>query len=453
MPEQSSLISSLDSGLASRLHASRWYVAFSGGLDSTVLLHLLNAWRQVHPDSPELVAWHVNHGMQATADEWVQHCSAQCADWGISFRSDRVTVESQGQGVEAAARNARYGIFEEGLEAGDILFMAHHLDDQVETFFLRLMRGAGLQGLSGMPDERSLGRGLLVRPLLGEVQESLRAYASEQHLSFIEDPSNNDMSLDRNFLRGEVLPLLATRWGGYRQTVNRASGHLVSALSTLEESSPAPQTLYSTMGDPGVSMQFLKGVSREVAAFRLRSWLGSWNLPLPPFATMDEFLRQLDEGLDDSAPRLNCGSYVLGRYGEGVYLLPEFTEGEPSPVQLVVGGDCDIAGIGTLSLVQQTTGPGLALGSGDVLEISSRNGGERCRPQGRAHSQTLKKLFQERAVPPWWRGHVPLVTLGGELLSVGDLWLCESSRLQTPESGAGELWQLHWRRNTFALMD
>ncbi|MEH6568993.1 MAG: tRNA lysidine(34) synthetase TilS [Halioglobus sp.] len=459
MLEQSFLTSALDQALLHRCSSDhgggtgRLLVAFSGGLDSTVLLHLTDAWCKSRKNSPELVAWHINHGMQNLAPEWEAHCGALAKRWNISFQVDRVSVASSGQGAEAAAREARYGVFQSGLVKGDVLLMAHHLDDQVETFFLRLMRGAGLQGMSGMPFERSLGAGTLLRPLLDVAQETLRDYAADHALPHINDPSNQDVSLDRNFLRQQIMPVFAQRWDGYRQTVTRAGAHMASALETLENQLPVPVTVYSALGDPGVSKQVLACGASDVAAIRLRSWLRSRGLPMPDRAVLEEFLRQLNEGGEDASPRMDSGSYVMQRYADAVYLLPEQAAVEPREVfALGVEGECVIEGVGVLTLVPAAV-EGFALADGEALSIAWRTGGERCKPHRRAHSQTLKKLLQERAVPPWWRERVPLVYSGDEMLAVGDLWVCESSRLQQATQTNLPLWQLHWRRNTFTGLD
>ena len=387
------------------------------------------------------------------ADEWQTHCEAVCAQWGIPIRTDCVAVGESGKGIEAAARDARYAAFEQGLGKGDVLLMAHHLDDQVETFFLRLMRGAGLQGLSAIPAQRSLAEGQLLRPLLAVSRESLQAYAIEQELEYIDDPSNQDLSMDRNFLRQRVLPLLGERWSGYRQTVSRSSGHIASALSTLEQNLPHPVTVYSILGDPGIPMQVLASGARDVAAIRLRSWLRSRGLPMPNLALMEEFLRQLAEGAEESSPRVDCGSYCLQRYGNAVYLLPAPWKKPPhGSFTLAPGSSQSVDGVGALSLVPASA-EGIAIAEGEILEIVWRSGGERCRPQGRAHSQTLKKLYQDKAVPTWWRERIPLLFIGHEMLAVGDLWLCESSRLAHPADSDLTLWQLQWKRNTFTPVD
>lgn len=453
MSNPTSTFDFMDQLLASQAKVTRVYVAFSGGMDSTVLLHQTRAWQRARSGAPPVAAWHVNHQMQQASGDWEAHCAQICADWEIPLQVAHVQVAPSGRGDEAAARDARYAVFEEGLADGEILLMAHHLDDQVETFFLRLMRGSGLRGLSGMPIQRSLGRGKLVRPLLHQSWAQLQSYASANDLVAVEDSSNEDTSLDRNYLRRQVMPLLEQRWPGYRQTVDRASGHVASALATLEEQLPEPVTVYSPLGDPGVPMQVLVGGATDVAIIRLRSWLHAKGLSMPGSAVVDEFLRQLNEGNEDSAPKLDCGNYALQRYGDAVYLAPEFfEERDRASYTLSAGESCSVGGVGLLSLARASK-HGFCIRPDESLDIVWRAGGERCRPMGRDHSQTLKKLFQERSVPTWWRSRIPLLFCGDEMLAVGDLWLCESSRLGHVDDGADELWQLRWSRNTFDPVD
>ena len=212
----------LDDPLRELQGAPGWYVGFSGGVDSTVLLHLMQCWCQANPDSPPLSAVHINHRMQSAASEWQLHCEWVCKFLQVPIISRAVDVQSQGRGSEAAARAARYRVFEEQLGRGEILFLAHHLDDQVETFFLRLLRGAGVHGLAAIPDRRPLGEGELVRPLLHTARSELENYAQHHGLECVADPSNSDSAMDRNFLRNELLPRVASRWPGYRHTVVRA---------------------------------------------------------------------------------------------------------------------------------------------------------------------------------------------------------------------------------------
>ena len=441
--------SDLESQLRELHCATQWYVGFSGGLDSTVLLHLLHEWCAANPDAPPLSAIHINHGMQSSADEWQRHCEGVCRSLQLVLRAHTVEVHATGTG-EAAARDERYRVFAEQLEPEAVLFLGHHLDDQVETFFLRLMRGAGVEGLAAVPRKRSLGEGQLVRPLLDFSRVELEKYAAQHGLAHVEDPSNQSTDIDRNFLRTQVLPLLASRWPAYRQSVARASGHMAAAALVLAD---VPETVHSAMGDAGLLLEPLIGGSGEIAATKLRAWLRSQGYQAPDHALLTEFLRQLRTAAVDSSPRLSCGTYVLQRYLHGVYLVPDF--GAPAPVQMLdlePGVYCEVPGVGTVSL-QRSGGDGLALAPGEQLSVRWRQGGERCRLPGREKGQSLKNLLQEWCIPPWWRDRVPLIYLEGEMVAVGDLARCQSTRWRTAAQKGEELWMLSWERSVSASSD
>lgn len=444
----------LDGQLEPLLAAPRWYVGFSGGVDSTVLLHLLQGWCRHHPAAPPLHAIHVNHGLQAQADDWQVHCEWVCRLMQIPLVCLAGQVKTGAHGLEAAAREARYALFETQLQAGEILFLGHHADDQVETFFLRLLRGAGVQGLAAMPPARSLGRGRLARPLLPTPRASLAAYAAAHGLNCIEDPSNRDTALDRNFLRSEVLPLLARRWPGYRRTVVRASEHIGAAAGLLARAAPVPATVYSAMGDPGVALADIEPVSSPQAALALRHWLAAAGLPAPDSAVLAEFQRQLGQMTAQARPRLQCSAYTLQRYRDAIYLLPEFpAAGGAEALSLAPGEILELPGAGGRFRLAPADAGGLRLAPTERLQLCWRQGGERCRPRGRPGRTGLKKLLQEADVPPWWRDRVPLLYLAGELLAVGDLWLCHSGRLASAPDPGEMLWQPRWERNITTAFD
>lgn len=436
----------LDAPLTELLAAPGWYVAYSGGVDSTVLLHLLQRWCSANPGSPPLRAIHVNHGLQAAANRWQQHCEAQCLAWQVPCVTCAVEVAPQGS-LEAAAREARYRAFKEQVQSGAVLFMGHHLDDQIETFFLRLLRGAGVDGLAGMPRQRPLGSAMLVRPLLDYAREELEDYARQHGLVFVEDPTNRDTAMDRNYLRAELLPVLSSRWPAYRNAVARAMAHLASASEVVAAAAGVPDTLHNVMGDPGVEVSALLEPAQEVAAARLRAWLSGQGVQPPDRLAMLEFLRQLQVAPADGNPRMDCGSYALRRYRDAVYLEPGSVAPLAGEVVYLSPGECrDIPGIGTLSLERQSV-DGLQLLPGEQLTVRWRAGGERCRLAGRAGSRTLKTLMQEWGVPPWWRNRVPLLCLGDEVLAVGDLARCESSRWRTAAPAGESLWAFRWKRS------
>lgn len=444
----------LDDALQPLLGAPHWYVGFSGGTDSTVLLHLLQRWCQLHAEAPPLSAIHVNHGLQDHAAGWRVHCERMCDLLQLPLLCLAAGVEPESLGLEAAAREARYRLFEEQLKPGEVLFLGHHADDQVETFFLRLLRGAGVQGLAAMPAGRALGRGRLARPLLLQSRAALESYASAHGLSCVEDPSNSDSTQDRNFLRNEVLPLIAARWPGYRRTVVRASEHMATAAGLLAREVPAPGTIRNVMGDPGVALADLESGSREEAALALRQWLRSAGLPAPDRAALAEFQRQLGDAGEQARPRLHCSAYTLQRHRGGLYLLPDFPAAvADQPLPLAPGEIRELPGAGGRLWLEQVPTRGLRLAPGEVLQLAWRLGGERCRPQGHPGSASLKKLLQERDIPPWWRDRIPLLCLEGELLAVGDLWLCHCSRWVAAPAPGELLWQPRWERNITAAFD
>ncbi|WP_167854694.1 tRNA lysidine(34) synthetase TilS [Mangrovimicrobium sediminis] len=434
-------LAQLDSQLRGLRDAPHWLVAFSGGLDSTVLLHLLHRWCAEHT-APPLAALHVNHALQAEADDWAAHCLARCEQLGVPCRTVQVAVTPAGQGIEAAAREARYAALAAALEPGAIVFTAHHLDDQVETLFLRLLRGAGLAGLAAMAPKRPLGQGWLVRPLLELPRVALESYAAAHALDWIDDPSNGDPQLDRNYLRHEVLPRIEARWPAYRQTVGRASAHLAEAERALAASDSVLPTCYSVMGDPGVDLQALLAGDVGAAARRLRHWLRGQGLPLPDQAPLREFIGQLRSARADAAPLLRAGSYRLQRYREGVYRLPQAPQPQDS-LPLTPGQSLEVPGFGRLGL-QPSASCGIALGDREALELHWRRGGESCRPAHGPGAGSLKDWMRQAQVPPWWRERLPLLALGGEILAVGGLGACRSSRWREVPAAGESLWQLQW---------
>jgi tRNA(Ile)-lysidine synthase len=434
----------LDAQLREVSSAPRWYVGYSGGIDSTALLQLINQWRKAHNEAPPLTAVHVNHGLQAQSSEWENHCAWICRFLNIPFVSRDAQVQVEGRGLESAAREARYAQFKAMLEEGDVLFLGHHQDDQVETFFLRLLRGAGIDGLAAIPGQRKLGRGNVVRPLMEVSRLELEAYVEAQGLKCIEDPSNEDDTLDRNYLRQQVLPLLAQRWPGYRLTVTRASMHMAAVSGIREQNLQVPDTIFTAMGDPGLPLSFLDDGDEAGAALVLRGWLRRAGYQAPDQSALEEFIRQLQGASRDAKPLLNTGAYRLQRYREAVYLLPE---SEDPPVDQVLslapGEVLEIPGVGRVWL-QRCEDAGIWLAADESLSLCWRGGGERCRLAGHKRSKSLKKLLQDGGVPPWWRARVPMLFLEDELLALGGLGSCHSSRWGDTGQDAEAPWELVW---------
>ncbi|MFK8041354.1 tRNA lysidine(34) synthetase TilS [Congregibacter sp.] len=403
---QSPVLHAITQHAATLAAARRVFVAYSGGLDSTVLLH---AVAKNHPDA---IGLHANHGLHGDAMRWAQHCEEVCKGLDIAFDSTALAIVDAGEGIEAAARTARYRWFETILSEGDILLMAHHQDDQAETLLLRLLRGAGPEGLSGMPLSRTLGSAVLLRPLLGLPRTDLEAYAEDHALVWVDDPSNSDIRFDRNYLRQELMPLLAQRWPGYRATLSRAA----TQLRELNEYLPAPYLAVVTgsLQDPGFRVSDLPD-EPALAALSLRKWLRERSLTAPPSARLHEFLRQLREG----AGAQLCGAgWIIERYRDAVYLLPSLKENPPLEAPVRLGEWQPWPSMGQLKVVLKEGAEPLD------LTLRSRQGGERIEFSS-GQRKDLKTVFQELEVPPWWRDRLPLLIQRSgsteELLAVADL--------------------------------
>lgn len=390
------------------LDRPRWVVAFSGGLDSTCLLHAVSALA----DRPPLHALHIHHGLQAQADQWQVQCRETAASLGVDFYSLRVTVED-GASVENAARRARYEAFDEFLGPGDVLLQAHHLDDQAETLLLRLFRGTGLEGLKGIPPARELGEAILVRPLLSVSRAQLESYAKRHRLTWVEDPSNRDTGFDRNYLRHSVLPHIEARWPAYRTTLARLAG---LATTALPEDTLNNLTFHTRKSHwSALDLEALRSLDEGSRNAALRQWLAQTGFT-PSLAQLQALQKSMLWSSVDAEPVFDLGEFQVRRFRDVLYItrLTAFDAAQEIPWD--GGSVLDIAGVGKLSAIGGS--------QPERFTVRFRRGGERCRPSGRAHSQRLKKLLQESNIPPWRRDRLPLIYLEGELAAVADVFIC-----------------------------
>ncbi|HEU5398993.1 MAG TPA: tRNA lysidine(34) synthetase TilS [Gammaproteobacteria bacterium] len=420
--------------------ARRYWVALSGGLDSTVLLTALAAERGGLPG--ELRAVHVNHGLNLKADAWQRHCETQCASLGIPLELRRVVVRaSTGESLEAVARERRYTAFRELLASDDLLLLAQHEDDQLETFLLQALRGAGVRGLAAMAESASFSGLNLARPLLGYSRADLETWARQQGLSWVEDPSNEDTGFDRNYLRHEVVPRLKQRWPAAAETVSRSARLCAEADGLLKELAAEDASRFR-VGET-LPLKALQELTAPRARNLLRHWVQDRGLPLPPAQKLDEILRQA-EARADRNPCIGWEGAEVRRYRQRLYALRPVPE-PPAGFTLKPGVAHDLGpGLGVLKLVP-AAGEGLRanLCGPQGLSIAFRQGGESCRPAGRAHERPLKKWLQELHVVPWLRDRLPLVQGERGLLAVAGLFVCEPHAARPAEPGLRIEWLEH----------
>ena len=409
----------------------RYCVALSGGLDSTALLLLLQetgcAGRAIH----------VDHGLVVDSSSWADHCRRICADRDMELLCLTVQVaQDGGQGLEAAAREARYQAFAEVLMQGEVLLTAHHAQDQLETLLLRLMRGTGVTGLGGIRPWRPLGRGFLARPLLNTTKEDLRTYLESQSVPWIEDPSNTQQHLDRNFLRAQVVPKLLERWPGATNTTGRTADLMADAGQLLDDLARQDQAAVADSG-AGMPLAPLRRLSPARQRNLLRWAIQQAGLPVPSHMQL-ETLRATLEPLDPGAMPLVAWPGGEARvYRQRLYLMTPLTVIDSvTDVRLEHGGTYH-GRLGSLQIA-----PGSVPGwSQDFVsggfEIRTRRGGERFRPRPEGPRRSLKNWFQEQAVLPWMRDRIPLLYRGDQLVAIGDLW-------QTPQTDSNGDWRVRW---------
>lgn len=397
-------------------------VGFSGGLDSTVLLHRLKLWRDREPDV-QLRAMHIHHGLSPHADEWVVHCEALCATWDIPLRVERVTLQDEGLGVEAQARKARYAAFASALRPGEALVTAQHLDDQCETFLLALKRGSGPAGLSAMPERADFAGAQLIRPLLSETRASLEDWAREHRLSWIEDESNQDDSYDRNFLRLRVIPLLTERWGHFTEATARSAMLCAEQEILLDELlSEELDELISPEG--ALAIAPLEAMSAVRRAAVLRRWLASRHASMPSRAMLNRLWDEVAQAREDATPSVYLNGFEVRRYQGRLWWI----KSRPSLSDIVLSwpsvedalllphgaGSVFLENTGHVRLPKANEPVTVRFKAGGMLHIVGRNGGRK-----------LKKIWQECQVPPWRRDATPLLFYGETLIAAAGVFVTE----------------------------
>ncbi|KTD10882.1 cell cycle protein MesJ [Legionella gratiana] len=393
-------------------------VGYSGGLDSTVLLHVLAS----HPNLlKKLVAVHINHGINANASGWQEHCKQFCQEWGIFFRTQSVQFD-QSANIEERARIARYSVFSSLVNEQDCLILGHHLDDQAETVLLQLFRGAGVDGLAAMSELTQFGLGLLVRPFLYHSREQLEHYAFLHQLSWVEDESNHDVTYSRNYLRQEIMPLLKSKWPGVVGKIARTANHCQQAKRNLDVLAANDLSLQEInkalkpLTGNSLSIEALKSLHFDRVVNVLRFWLKNNQIQLPSTVTFHRLIHEVIFASQDAAPLVSWGTISVRRYQNYLYLdkksrreLPSYIEWSEFPFPLNLNNL-------EIKLMAKKANQGLVIPQNATISIRFRQGGEVFFLHGQR--KRLKKLFQEWGIPPWLRERVPLVYFDNTLAAV-----------------------------------
>ncbi len=432
---------------------AKYVIAYSGGLDSHVLLHCC------HKLKLPIRAVHIHHGLQSIADDWVEHCQNVCKTLNIHLDVVYVDVQKKrGQSPEEAARNARYEALKKNLQAADCLLTAQHLNDQAETLLLQLFRTASSAGLSAMPSYRQLGNYIHLRPLLFFSRKEIENFAKENALHWIEDPSNQDVSFDRNFIRKNLIPMLENRWPEITAQLSTVAGLQSNNLQVLEDMAAIDLANSIRTSEYKTEIRVYDVVSvlsisalKQLSSARLLNVLRYWvkqtigNHSAVTRTTKISLTRNLLEEIErtliysqqDAKPVVTFSDFELRKYQNDLYLLKpglqqlNYKKLDWNPLLPLILPSLNIK-IRSIDMMGEGLKHNLLSGP---LKICFREGGEYFHPVGRQHSQSLKKLFQQANIPPWQRDKIPLLYCGDELIAVIGLWISKQHAVNENEEG------------------
>lgn len=422
-------------------NVNRIYLGFSGGIDSSVLLHLCATQAAI---KPKLIAVYVNHGLQPQADAWGEHCRQQAETLEVDFLNLNVDAKAaNGESPEAAARQARYRALQQLPKTDDLILFAQHREDQMETLLLQLFRGAGIKGLAAMPLITTFGQGRLLRPLLDIGKADIQDYAVQHNLCWVEDPSNQSSDFDRNFLRNRITPLLKQRWPSLDKTVARSARHCGEAMLQLDACNTQ---LMADRFDPrqrSLAIGNLLDLSELQIGWLLRQWFSELGLKPPSQALLHALKTQLIEARSDANPVLRKQGCVFGKYRQTLYCLPE-QRLLPLPDNFVWPTDqahLHLPNGYVLSRISASSGINKSLWENARVDLRPRSGSEKLKLPYRTGQHSLKKLFQEAGIPPWERETRPLIYLNDRLAGVAGLCVAEWAFSNTP----GNCYQVTWQ--------
>jgi tRNA(Ile)-lysidine synthase len=431
-------------------------IAYSGGVDSQVLLVALATLKQQKKLINKVVVCHVNHGLSSHADEWQAFAQQQCERFSLPLVSHKLYLKKQAQqSLEAMARDARYKVLVQTCTEPAIIVTGHHLNDQAETFLLALKRGAGVKGLSAMPASAKLAQHTIARPLLTVSRADIVDYANQQNLSWVEDESNSDEHYDRNFIRHQVLPNLNTRWPSINNTIARSAEHCFEAQQLLDEL--AQEDLSNCQVSPNkLSVAMLNKLSEIRLKNLLRYFISSHDLLMPSRQQMQQICLQLNANVDKS-PVIQLSNYCFRRFKDEFYLtaiyqdisswqqvvnLENLTLEESLNITLPDGlGKLNISANKALFGTINSWQAAIKKPSADqIVTVRFSHENPKCLPQYRQHSRVLKKVLQELNIPPWQRKRLPFIFFDNELVAVAGHFVCKPFLVDNKEEALFVSW-------------
>ncbi len=417
-------VTSLQPLFGSLQQISKYIVAFSGGMDSTVLLHVM------HKLKLPMHVIYVNHHLQKDSNQWEQHCIEICKDWNIPISIAHAKLDKGiKKNIEESARNARYKLLFEFVKEQHCLVTAHHRNDLAETLLLQLLRGSGPAGLAAMAQEYDAAAGKHIRPLLAYTRAQLLEYAQANHLTWIEDASNDCLDFNRNYIRKEIMPNLLERWPGVLQTFSRVTELQAEAIECLSALAKLDLQKAKTEHTQILLVSPLRELNLVRLKNALRAWIQEHNIRVPSSRRMEQICTDIIYKDDmDSSPVQTWVEGEVRRYRDRLYIMTPLTEHDATQTyQWNLNEPLYIESLNRTLQPSDLKRNGVKLPQ-DVQELTVRFriGGERLKPFGQKHHRSLKNLFQEAKIPPWERDRIPLLFYKDQLISVLGYWNVEN---------------------------
>ncbi|WP_122053198.1 tRNA lysidine(34) synthetase TilS [Vibrio sp. Evd11] len=415
----------------SALKPSRLVVAFSGGVDSRVLLELAAQYAQTH--GIECRAVHVHHGLSENADHWVEQCQTWCDALSVSLAVEKVSLGINcGESVEKLARDARYQAFQQHIRQADVLVTGQHIDDQLETFLLALKRGSGPKGLSSMAKVMSFGEAFIVRPLLSVTRADIEESARDMGLTWVEDESNQNLRFDRNFIRHQVTPTLTERWPSFRESVSRSAQLCAEQELLLDEL--LESHFQQALGDSqSLSIEALSQHSDLLRARLIRMWVSHCNQSMPSQKQLKLIWDEVACAQADANPKLVLNDVEIRRFNNQLYLVQDTKDLSNWVSEILIDenlllpdglGEIHINSLPSDSVTHNCDSQSFSLSNtSESLRVIFNPEGLSAHPVGRGHSRKLKKLFQEYQVPSWLRRRTPILMDGDRVIAVLGLFV------------------------------
>ncbi|MDA9557224.1 tRNA lysidine(34) synthetase TilS [Vibrio sp.] len=428
------LYSQFESILKSHIKSKNKIVlALSGGIDSSVLLHLLARYQ--HENNVTCIAVHIHHGLSPNADTWANLCRQWCQEYRIEYFEERVNLDiGRAQSIEAQAREARYAALANYIQPNDVLLTGQHLDDQSETFMLALKRGSGPKGLSSMASTMPFYQGTLIRPLLAIKRLDIETYAQHQQLNWVEDESNQDTRFDRNFLRHDVLPILSQRWPHISHSIARSAELCAEQEALLDELISSQYKSIGTLDNKHsafdtLSIEKLEVLSPLLRRSLLRKWFERNLLSMPSRQQLQILWDEVALARQDATPSLRIGSIDARRFNGELYLVQPIVDLSNFKSTITVGQVCTLPEtLGQVMINHTSTSTRMGmdidkLKKGHDLWVHFNSEGLYAHPAERDKGRKVKKLFQEYKVPTWERRQIPILMCRDKVVAIAGLFV------------------------------